>query len=470
MFQDIFKQLDKIVANGGGFSEVWGNLTINIDYYTQLQEDVQNLYRYLEAYNQLLIPQVSIDSNFIDIDEIEDYSGSHFIIVINKTNLKLIEDYSIQFFYCLDYFEDWLKNVSPFTKLPYTKLKIFVNELTTSCGGTNLLITGDYDESFDSQIDSLPSDSLISNHVLLPNGRNLSHNVHEYLITFINKRKSKPQTKYYNFALIYSCATLCGTFVNELDGATVVIQGIKRIKIPLFNDNTIVDLKLSLLLKDIVEWIYQDRDDAKIDIRRKLFLDRITLDIDYEQPLLSGLPLIAQNAFEQAKERYSFVMLERRDAYAKELAILLKDLKQQSELYSAKLRTFLSNLTRDVLAGILLVGFTLFTKFTEIEVLSKHEKLINIIFKGLAVYFIASALMQMITDISDVLLSKKELNHWSKCTSETIPKKELDGHIKKTLNPRLWTTSIIYILLLFIYGVIALIAWNFPAIWNKILN
>lgn len=36
MFQDIFKQLDKIVANGGGFSEVWGNLTINIDYYTQL--------------------------------------------------------------------------------------------------------------------------------------------------------------------------------------------------------------------------------------------------------------------------------------------------------------------------------------------------------------------------------------------------------------------------------------------------
>ena len=44
--------------------------------------------------------------------------------------------------------------------------------------------------------------------------------------------------------------------------------------------------------------------------------------------------------YEQAKERYSFVMLERRDAYAKELAILLKDLKQQSELYSAKLRTF----------------------------------------------------------------------------------------------------------------------------------
>ena len=263
---------------------------------------------------------------------------------------------------------------------------------------------------------------------------------------------------------------LCGTFVNELDGSSVVMQGVKRIKVPLYNDKTKVDLKLSLLLKEIVEWIYQDSDDAKIDIRRKLFLDRITLDIDYEQPLLNGLSSIAQNAFEQAKERYSFVMLERRDAYAKELTTLLKDLKQQSELYSSKLRSFLGNLTRDVLAGILLVGFTLFTKFAEIEVLSKHETLINVIFKGLAIYFIASALMQMITDISDVILSKRELNHWGKCTSETIPKKELDGHIKKSLNPRFWTTSIIYLLLISLYGVIAFVAWHFPEIWNNIFK
>ncbi len=470
MLQDIFKQIDKIIYNGGGFSEVWGNLTINIDYYPQLQEDVQELNKLLEAYNNLLLPQVSVGSDFIDIEEIEDYSDNHFTIAINKTNLKTIDDYSIQFFYSLEYFEDWLKKISPFNKLPYSKIKIIVNELNISCGGTNLLITGDSNEEFDSHEDLLPSSSLISNHVLIPNGGNISHNIHEYLITFVSKKKSKPQTRYYDFSLIYSCATLCGAFVNELDDSSVVMQGVKRIKVPLYNDKTKVDLKLSLLLKEIVEWIYQDNDSAKIDIRRKLFLDRITLDIDYEQPLLNGLSLIAQNAFEQAKERYSFVMLERRDAYAKELTTLLKDLKQQSELYSSKLRAFLGNLTRDVLAGLLLVGFTLFTKFAEIEVLLKHEKLINVIFKGLAIYFIASALMQMITDISDVILSKRELNHWGKCTSETIPKKELDGHIKKSLNPRLWTTSIIYLLLISLYGVIAFVAWHFPEIWNNILK
>jgi hypothetical protein len=470
MLQDIFKQLDKIISKGGGFTEVWGNLTIDVSYYADLLVDIQGLSACLKAYNNLLVPQIRVGSDLIEIDEIDDYSGCQFTIVINKTNLKIIDDYSVQFFYDLDSFEDWLKNISPFTKLAYLKIKIIVHELNTSCGGPNLLITGDFDEAFDSQEESLPINSKISDHVIIPNGQNLAYNVHEYLITFINKRKSKPKTNYYDFCLIYSCATLCGTFVNELDGIIVILQGVKRIKVSLYNDKTEVDLNFSLLLKEIVEWIYQDSDNAKIDIRRKLFLDRITLDIDYEQPLLNELPLIAKNGFDQAKERYSFVMLERRDAYAKELAVLLKDLKSQSELYSTKLRSLLGNLARDVLAGILLVGFSLFTKFKEIEALLKYETLVNVIFKGLALYFMASALMQLITDISDVILSKRELNYWSKCTSETMPKKEIDGHMRKTLTPRLFVTSIIYLLLITLYAIIARVTWRFPEIWDELFK
>jgi hypothetical protein len=62
-------------------------LTINIDYYAQLREDVEELNRQIEAYNNLLLPQISVGSDFIDIDEIEDYSDNHFTIAINKTNL-----------------------------------------------------------------------------------------------------------------------------------------------------------------------------------------------------------------------------------------------------------------------------------------------------------------------------------------------------------------------------------------------
>ena len=110
---------------------------------------------------------------------------------------------------------------------------------------------------------------------------------------------------------------------------------------------------------------------------------------------------------------------------------LLKDLKAQSDLYSSKVRSLLGNLTRDVLAGILLIGFTMFTKFTEIEKLSRYENIINIIFCGLAIYFTASAITQAIIDTSDLILSRVELNHWCKCTSEVIPKKELKKSYQK---------------------------------------
>lgn len=470
MLQNIFTQLDKIISRGGGLTEEWGNLTIDIDHYSELSEDVQKLSSDFIAYNNLLVPRINVDSISIEMDEIDDYSGSHFVIVINKANLKEVDDYHMQFFYTLDSFENWLKGIFPFSYRPYSKLKIIVNELHTTCGGPSLLITGQMTDPFDIQQHRLPPDSILHEHVSIPNGHDLSFNVEKNLITFVNKKKTKPKTNYSDISLVYSCASLCGTFVNELAGDYIVLQGVKRVKVPLYNDKTRVKLNFLFLLTEIVEWIYQDQDSSKIDIRRKLFVDRVTLDIDYEQPLLNELPRIAQNAFVQATERYNFVMLERRNDYAKELVALLKDLKAQSDLYSSKLRSLLGSLTRDVLAGILLIGFTLFTKFVEIEVLAKYEKLMSFIFKGLAIYFIASALMQMITDVSDIILSRKELNHWSKCTSEVIPKKELKGHVRKTLNPRFIVTSIIYFLLITLYGFIAYKTWNFPAFWNSIFN
>lgn len=74
------------------------------------------------------------------------------------------------------------------------------------------------------------------------------------------------------------------------------------------------------------------------------------------------------------------------------------------------------------------------------------------------------------TDVSDVILSKRELNYWSKCTSETMPKKEIDGHIRKSLNPRLVVTSLIYLSLIGLYAMIAYASWRFPEIWKEIFN
>ena len=125
----------------------------------------------------------------------------------------------------------------------------------------------------------------------------------------------------------------------------------------------------------------------------------------------------------QAKERYGYILLDRQDAYVKELRLALKEFKSQADLYVSKQRTLISNLMRDVLAGLLLVGFTLFTKFTEIEKLKGHEGIINAIFKGLAAYFIISSLMQVVNDIIDMVLSNRELRYWSNNMSSLWPKK-----------------------------------------------
>lgn len=468
MLDIIFDILDEIISHKGGFVESWGNLTINVGYYNELQTDIQKLSNELTNYHYLLAPKINVETDSIDIEEIDDYSGSDFIIIINKLNLKRIDDYDIQFFYSIDYFEDWIKSINPLKVTSYCKLKIIVYNLDTITGGPNLLITNNINESFDNNITLLPSNEIVAEHVVIPNNSNLCSNVNEYLTTFVEKRN--PKNKYYSYCLRNSAITLCSTFVNELNEQSVILQGVKRVKLALCNEETQLSLKFLLLLKEIIEWIYLDGDSAKIDIKRKLFLDRVTLDIDHEQPLLNELPIVANNAFEQAKERYNFVMLERRDAYAKELTNLLKDLKAQSDLYSSKVRSLLGNLTRDVLAGILLIGFTMFTKFTEIEKLSRYENIINIIFCGLAIYFTASAITQAIIDTSDLILSRVELNHWCKCTSEVIPKKELKNHIRKTLNPRIIVTIIIYILLMILYALIIFATWNFPSIWNEIFK
>ena len=140
MLDIIFDILDEIISHKGGFVESWGNLTINVGYYNELQTDIQKLSNELTNYHYLLAPKINVETDSIDIEEIDDYSGSDFIIIINKLNLKRIDDYDIQFFYSIDYFEDWIKSINPLKVTSYCKLKIIVYNLDTITGGPIFLL------------------------------------------------------------------------------------------------------------------------------------------------------------------------------------------------------------------------------------------------------------------------------------------------------------------------------------------
>ena len=85
-------------------------------------------------------------------------------------------------------------------------------------------------------------------------------------------------------------------------------------------------------------------------------------------------------------------------------------------------------------------------------------------------YFIISAIFQMITDFYDIRRSSKEFDYWKNVSREYMSQKDFETHKSKTLNKRARGSIIIYLIIVACYIVIAFVCFNFPCIWNKIVN
>jgi len=211
----------------------------------------------------------------------------------------------------------------------------------------------------------------------------------------------------------------------------------------------------------VVAWIFEDR----VSIRKKLFNERLSLDLESDDTLLGSLIKCLPSALSQAKERYNFVIIDRKDAYVKELKELLKDIRTQSELYAGKIRSLLSNFLRDLLAALVLIGFTIFTKFTDQEALADNNRL-RLVFNALAIYFIASIVLQSIIDCTDILVSKREMFYWKNATKELLPEKDFTKHIENSLKGRRYALRAIYPVVAIFYGGIAAVCFYFPEIYD----
>lgn len=257
--------------------------------------------------------------------------------------------------------------------------------------------------------------------------------------------------------------------VNEIRKDDIVIlRGVRRLDLALCgNADNAISLRFIKELTDAIHWLYGES--GRRDLRLKLLLERITLDIDIHNSLLVGLQDVLANSLQQAKERYSYIIYERKDTYQKELKDLLKDLKSLSDLYSNKVRSILSNLLRDVLAAFILIGITLFSKTTEISNLFEN-KLIKYVFIAFGGYFIISVLFQIIIDLYDIRRSSKEFDYWKIVSREYMSKNDFKRHKSETLDKRVVGTMIIYFFVACFYIFIAFICFNFPCIWSKIIN
>lgn len=472
MFDILFEKLLRIeqISNKEKYNENWSFVSIegdeisNCSFFTDLQEVFVTLN--LEAAITFFADNEKCSSKNLQ----EMLSASNYWRININKNVVLANvdsEYTKNFFYSKDSFVKWIKNSNPFSVdyflNVYPKIKIYVNGLINNFGGSNFVVCG-HSQDFCANNWSLQDEKIIQNHVrilcdsefiIMPNRHSVCFgDIDEYSLNF------------YRNSILVLLAGLC----NEIQSNdNITIRGFRRLSLQLgaCYCGKEITKEYQYLLIDAIKWAYSDS--SRCDLRLKLLLERISLDVNLTAPYIQGIYNVIEDATTQAKERFSFITYERKDQYQKELKDLLKDMKSLSDLYSNKVRALLSNLLRDVLAAFILVGITLFTKTSEISQLIDN-KLIRYVFVALGVYFVVSAIFQAATDIFDIIRSRTEFDYWKNITREYMSLLEFKKHKSKTIDQRARGTIIMYFVITLLYGVIAYICFNFSCIWLKIIN
>lgn len=465
MIKELFDILSKLETISSESSDTWNSLTFKG---ILKDESHKNLFRELSVKIQAKSIDKSISyqidtSSFSSLDDfIEDLlEGSNWKISINKTSN--IQDTSLNFFIDKREFKLWSKQLNAFnTENPFNKfnnLKIIVKGFNKKLIGENYVICNETEDILKNQIASS-----------LPNYENIKKHIHilakdKFILLPINflilEGECNDDTlSFFKMSSITLAASLSSEIIDENN---LVLRGIRKIELEIYKNTTKLNLKFIEDLKNTVEWVYTDRPD----LRLKFFLDRVTLDIDYNNDYVNELNRINNVSLIQAKERFSFAIFERKDQYYKELRELLKDLKVISDLYSSKARLVLSNLLRDVLAGFLLIGITLFSKLSDINKVVDNP-IIRYVFQAFSIYFVISIIYQSLFDFVDIAKTKKEFSYWKRTSREYISETEFKTHLNETISKREVFTYIFYVILIFTYFLIAYYCWNFTYYLNKL--
>lgn len=471
MFTSLFDKLKHIELISDTVSEQWSYLTItgkfqpeSLSLFKEINEEFKSL-NFATALKLKIDNVPTLSDNFIDEIQLGEIWELHVNKTIIITQSKILHGFYLNLFLSQNALTNWIKNSNPVTEEhpfnKYESIKVIVNGLTESFGGSNFIITDSHLHSFGSNI-MLPNESELLNYIHVVTKTKFHIKPNNHLITF---GKLNEISKYfYRNAIVLLTACLC----NEInDDNRIVLRGVRRIPLEFgqINEDEINEIFYDQLTSSI-KWIYSE--DNKCELKLKLLLERITLDINLSIPFINGLFPVLNDSLIQAQERYSFIIYERKDLYHNELRNLLKDIKSISELYSSKVRSLLSNLLRDLLATIILIGITLFSQASDVNKLFEN-KLISYAFFAFGIYFTLSAILQIIMDYIDTKRSINEFDYWQNISREYMTRDEFTSHKKKLLSDRTSDSTIMYMIIWVCYLLLAYICFNAPCLWNNLI-
>lgn len=471
-FDKIIEELKSISVVSTFKNESWSSLALcgeySVGYSKSYFSQLYDIFSALGISNAITL---YIDSEAYSIDEfIETLSnGDNWRIHINKTVwLNKLDANGIvhTFFLFKNEFLNWAKDTDPFmpdNPFNENRTHIYVLDLEESFGGPNFYVNNSDDtENWISDI-NIPT-ALIESTIRIRCHEEFIIAPQKHIVTI---GCVTDNSKYfYRNAISVLLASLCDEILSD---GIVIIRGHRILKVKLgcniFSKEELFNYQITLI--SIVQWIFEKEDNCSV--KKNLFTDRVSLDIESCTDLYNGLKIGINNIESQIKEQYNFILLERKTAYQSELKNLLNDIKSITDAFSDKVRSILGNLLRDVLAALVLVGITLFSQVEDIKNLSDNN-LINYVFDAFGIYFLSSIILQGVFDYMDIMKSVKDLEYWKDITHNYISKSQFDIYKKKTLGKRFKQMIAYYIVIALFYIGISITCFNYSSICSKFIT
>lgn len=476
---DLLQAIEKLRSHASQAIEESFRLIIEGD---SLSESVRaKLTHALALFEQLEISPPTIwaaDTNErIDADDLsgEDYDGGPWRLVLGKTPIAELmqarEDEITLIFFSVDGFHQWLKAWDPFLhptgNIPdlANPTTIRVNGLSNSVGGPLLWVMPP--EGLPPSIDDVALPEPADVHGLIHTNATKALRVCPKTYALTWGKLDSPEVAP---LITLSAGVLSACLVQELrcvDGCyEATLKGTKRLSLPLFDPSQEVCADTLHRLIDAVSWVYEERPETRLG----LLMDRLSIDIERGQSLLSGMEDHIEAALHQARDSYAFVILDRKDAYHKEVRELMKDMKAQADLYAAKVRDLVNTLTRDALGMLVFIAFSFIARFDRqnFQALLESNELALLV-KLLAGFLVLSFTFQAIAHLRDVTLASKESETWLDVLQHYSSQADKQNRFLEPIRERRRTFYGALFIAGISYGLLAWAAWNLPELLSSLL-
>lgn len=423
-------------------------------------------------------PNFFIGDDIVDFQEGDNEAyllAQPWRLIFAKTSLsnqlKAREKESTFLFVSLDCFYTWLDKLDPFVKNsdfdpdfsgPVT---FRIQGLKNSFGGPSLWVLPVDGIAPEINESSIPESADVRGLIHINTDKAVNIFPRGFALTWGDIDSHEAKNLRYQSAKVLSVCL--AQELKHIDGnIEITLKGTKRIALPLTN---CTEIPSSIFLEQLVEavkWVYAEKPETRL----KLLMDRLSIDITPDQTFLMGMECFLSDAIHQAKDSYDFVILDRKDAYYKELREIMKDMKSQADLYASKTRDLVASLARDILGVIFAVGFTFFGKFDPSKL---NELLVSthlaLFLKLLSGYLLVSFILQLSIHWTDVKLSELESKSWLSVLRNYTTKADNNDYFLKPIIKRKWSLRIALTIAGIIYTLSAGIVWNLQCIIHHLL-